>query len=1037
MALAPALEVGAAACAPARDAGAQPLPPLDEYHVRVFDADAGLPLGEVRGLAQTGDGYLYVAGGRGIVRFDGRDFRHVPLTGLPSDFVWSLYRDGLDRLWVRTAGGDIGYVERGRFRALPRPPVPVREFTETADGAVWLGSYGGLVRVRPEADEPYTHFTMADGLPSDTVGGVFDLPDDERVVVTAGGLAHVVGTGVASPYDVRFEPFGPPVRFGTHPSTQVRADAGGLWVEVEGSRVLRYHAGRFASYAAGAPEPDIHLDSLAWDAGRASVLPAALGGYVRDGIEDRLPAELSGLLVGRGLRTRDGTRWLVLREPGVRHVLAREHDGRFDRLPLREHLDFKQIAVLLEDHEGSLWVGTDRGLLQLSPRRVFALTRRQGLREGFTVPVLQTSDGAVWVGTWGGGLHRFTDGGLADHLTTANGLPNDQVRALFQAADGRLWVGMSGHIAAIRDAHVVARERVQGEARAFAETPDGRFWVGTARQLLVREGGAFVEHRPGFWHDRSIWALHAARDGSLWIGSERGLFRLAGDTLRAFGAGDGLRSPFVVAIHEEADGTLWFSTYGRGLHRWRDGRMAVVTTADGLHHDGVWRMLPDGAGGVWMSSDQGVWRVDHARLHAVADARERGEAPAALLAPLVFTRAEGMPSRECNRASPGGWRLADGRLVFNNLAGLVVIDPARATGAPSPPRTVLQAVEADGQPLPLAAPSAPRLPAGTKQLAFDFSALSFVAPEQNRFRYRMDGYDRDWVAGGTQPRASYTNLAPGRYVFRVQGASGASGWSDGAASYAFVIEPFVWQTWWFRLLVASSVVATLAGGYQYRVGRLLELQRVRLGIASDLHDDIGSSLSSIALMSEMLERRARPDAPERRQLRRINQAAAETMGALRDIIWLVDPAHDQLTALVERLRAIANDMLGGTEWTFESGDTAVARPLGMYLTRNVLLLYKEALHNVVRHARARRVTIMIGLRGGGLVLRVEDDGVGFAADRESAGYGLESMRRRARQAGGRLDVQSAPGRGTRLILSVPLNGRADGWRRRRRGGAVA
>lgn len=1017
------------ACAgAAHGLAAQPLPPLDEYQVRAFDADDGLLAADVTGLVQTSDGYLYVASGRGLVRYDGYGFERVPLPGARSNFVFQLYGDRQGRLWLVSKRRDLlGYYAGRRFHALPRAPVEITGFSQTADGAVWLGGNGGVLRVPPGRGPPtFTRLTTADGLPSDTVRGVFDLPDGERVAVTWGGLARVEADG-ARPGGVRFVPFGPHLaRLGN-----AGVDARGLWVDCHDRRlgdcVLRYQDGRFTRSGPAGDETLPPLGALA-RAQASDVLrherPGPATQRAPTAADDRARGDDHATAA---LRTRYGALWLVMTDRRAsRDYLARWRDGRLERVHLRSHLDFKDVNHLLEDHEGSLWVGTDRGLLQLVRRKVYALTRAAGLAEGFTVPVLQTRDGAVWVGTWGGGLHRFADGRLTRRYTVADGLPDHRIRALYEAADGTLWVGTSLGFAAIRDGRVVL-SRATEEVRAFAETPGAErragartLWVGTISRLLRRTPDGFVADRPEHWTRRGIWALHTARDGALWIGSEMGLFRLAGDSLRAFGEADGLHSAVVVSIHEEADGTLWFGTYEDGLYRYRDGRFAAVTTREGLHHDGVWRMLEDGRGGIWMSSDQGVFRVDRARLHDVADAVERGERPARPLTPLVFTEAEGMPNRESNRGSPGGWRLRDGRLVFNNLAGLVVIDPARAAERLPAAATVLQGVVTDGRPLDLTTREPPTLARGTKQLAFDFAALSFVAPEQNRYRYRLDGYDDAWVDAGTRRRASYTNLPPGHYTFRVQGANQTSGWSGTGAAFAFTVPPLLWQTWWLRALAAATLVALLVVAYRARVARLLEMERLRLRIASDLHDDVGSNLSSIALLSEMLQGHDRLDDLEQRQLQRINVAAEETIGALRDIIWLVDPRHDGLGDLVTRMRGVAGDLMNGTTWAFDVAAPVQPRPLGMTFMRNVLLIHKEALHNVARHARARRVTIRVSDEHGLFVLRIQDDGMGFDERAIRAGQGLASMRRRAQQVGGRLEIESAPRRGTRITFSARM-----------------
>jgi signal transduction histidine kinase len=308
-----------------------------------------------------------------------------------------------------------------------------------------------------------------------------------------------------------------------------------------------------------------------------------------------------------------------------------------------------------------------------------------------------------------------------------------------------------------------------------------------------------------------------------------------------------------------------------------------------------------------------------------------------------------------------------------------------------------------------------RMPPGPKQLAFEFTGLSCVAPGQIRYRYRLAGFDDEWNDAGTSRRASYTGLGPGRYTFRVEAGATGGEWGVHAGSLTFTIPPFVWQTWWFRAVVAATVITVLAAAYRYRVSHLLAVERLRLRIASDLHDSVGSNLSSIALLSEMLRERTGSAGLERRQLERITSAARETIGSLREIIWLVDPEHDNAADLVTRMRATANDLVQDVDLRFAAGDIG-RRRLEPLFVRHVFLLYKEALHNVTRHAGASRVAIEVGVDGDQLGLRVEDDGVGFDVTGSTGGHGLNSMRRRAADAGGTLEIDSAPGRGTRVMF---------------------
>ena len=647
----PVVALGASLAVPF-SLSAQALPPLDEYRIRVFGNADGLPSSDVRGVVQTRDHYLIVATALGLVRFDGHTFEPIPTPGLGLPH-W-MHRDRQDRIWIRSYGNRVGVLRGDTFRLLPdQPGYPsddnnvsaadlVRGMWLTRDGSIWFGGRRGMLRAAVAELDSFARFTVADGLPNDTVMGVFDIADD-RVVVTRSGLA-TIREDPARSSGLGFEPFGPPCRVVADPAVvagriRLTCDAG------QGYYLLDYADGRFTGpdpEAAAASWPPVEVSTrLEFEApGSPFLSPSDPGSATPDqepyfGNTVRLiglSAKSLGIplsdepLVGAIFDAANGTRWrTVYNADEPPHFLFRERAGVLQWIRLRRDHDFRGIPGLFEDHEGNLWVSTDRGLLELTERAAFALTTREGLADGFTTAILQTRDSALWIGTWGGGLQRFAGGRLAATYTTADGLPDLRVRSLYESRDGALWIGTYNGLAVMRDGRIIARYFSHDEVRAFAEA-DGRFLIATQNELLSLPPGSLDIARANSLMSGRFWALHAASDRTLWIGTEEGLFRLDDGRIGAVGEADGLNPAFVPMIHEDPDGVLWFSTYTAGLVRYRDGRFTWMTARDGLPADGIWAMVEDGRGGVWLSSNNGIARFDKAGLECVPQCTRTGRA---------------------------------------------------------------------------------------------------------------------------------------------------------------------------------------------------------------------------------------------------------------------------------------------------------------------------------------------------------------------------------------------------------------------------
>ena len=329
---------------------------------------------------------------------------------------------------------------------------------------------------------------------------------------------------------------------------------------------------------------------------------------------------------------------------------------------------------------------------------------------------------------------------------------------------------------------------------------------------------------------------------------------------------------------------------------------------------------------------------------------------------------------------------------------------------------VLEQVLVENEPVPLSAKI--RVPPGRGKIQVQYTALSLTAPEKVRFRVRLAGFDRDWVEMAGNRSARYTQVPPGRYDFRVRACNNDGVWNEAGAGVALDVAPFWWQTVWFRVGVVVLAAATGAGVIRMRQARRREIERLRVRLAADLHDELGSSLWSITLLSRMLQKDGQMGMEERRDVGEIHRIAQHSSSAIRDIVWLINPAYDTAQDLVLRMRDFARTMLRGVEHGLQCGSVDPSRKLPLDFRQNVLLLFKEAVTNIGKHAQASQVEILLHESAGNWQLTIHDNGVGFDPAGDSSGHGLKSLHQRTKRIGGELTIKSQPGGGTSVTLTV-------------------
>jgi two-component sensor histidine kinase/ligand-binding sensor domain-containing protein len=1011
--------LGLAACRPAADPAPAPAlapapppaldGPLDELLLDTWTLADGLPQNTVTALAQTDDGYLWLGTQEGAVRYNGHAFVRFDQTlwdaFAPSQVVERLTPDG-ERLLVGTLQGLVEIGPDGATRALPDTLGAMRilEVERGPDGALWVGTPEGLLRCGA-AD------CVRIGLPGDSLGRVQSLlvaADGGVWAGTEAGLLHVRPGAADAPPAVERIAEGLP-----DPSVLSLAEAqgGGIWAGTAAG-AARVRGGR-AEPQAGDGWPAGPIFALVED--RAGALWMGTDGQVvrvRDGRAEALGAAEGlpgGSRVGALAFDREGALWIGTDGGG----LARLHRGAFAAVtPQRGGLTAPHTLTVHEDPRGRLWAGTDDGALhQIGPDGAARVERT--FARG--VAAAASTGGTLWVGTLGNGLHARLGADRWRRLATADGLPSEVVTALHAGPSGALWAGTDGGVA-----------RLAGTPAAPEIT------------VLTRADGLPSD---------VVTTVLEARDGALWVGTYDGGLAVRRDGRWTVVGADVLGTPVVSALYEDDERTLWVGTFGGGLVRIPGGdvaRAARITPREGLFDVNVYQILDDGAGGLWMGSNQGVFRVAREALAAVAEGR------AGRVVSVAYDENDGLPSREINGGTqPAGWRAADGRLWFPTVAGLAVVDPASLRAARPAPPVVIEEVRVDGLPMALRPGEALRLPAGSDRLELDFAALALTDPSAVRYRYRLVGDEDDWSAPLDRRTASYTHLEPGDYTFRVVARNEDGVWNEQGAALRVTLLPFFWQTGWFWTLAALAGLALGTAGYRWRI-RTLTDQRRRLEAevaarTAELREALGEKevllrevyhrvKNNLQIIASLLSLQAAktPDAASQTTLREA-RARVVSMAGVHERLYQAD----RLAAL--DAGAYVRDV---AEEQFRSFNVAEGVRLDLRTEPGLLtpeqaiplgLITNELLSNALKHAfppgadgqpAAGVLRVHLRRADGRFHLAVEDDGPGVPPGVEpgsGTSLGLVLVRSLAARLGGDLHVgpaAHAPS-GARFELSFP------------------
>lgn len=972
----------------------------EQRALRAYTAADGLAHDRVASILADSRGFVWFGTANGLSRFDGSRFvNYGPADGLPDVTIGSFLELGDNGYLVATNGSGVGWY---RPRTAASPSSRFRMFEVTgADAAanrvnvlyrgrrrVWAGTDAGLYEVVVDGERlTFTRVELTTSERGDARVHVLCLAEDERETLWIGSA-----TGLT-----RLAPDGRAFHTAIQPSRGVDSVYAVL-LDRDGSAWIGHGSGLFFLHAA----PDV----------------APHGAPRHYTTRDGLPHDWIRAL----FRGADGSIWI-----GTVGGLARWHDGEF----ATAGLPTSSINALAGDAHGNLWMAVvSGGVRRLAAHGVTTFTTADGLSSSYVRGFVETRAGRLAVMARRDAALSFFNGSRFERVSprlppgiSPGGATSDVAFLEDSASDW--WISSGDGLARfigitdVRDlgrrppsAFYTVRDGLAGiDIWRMFEDSRGDIWIANRRPAAdsltrwERKTARFHRYGPasGLPPHSAIAAIAEDRLGQLWVGFwDGGAARLRAGRFEMLPA---TRHP-VLHWHVTRTGTLWGATLGRGLIRIDRPDAAVVEvvvsrTDEGLPGNRFVAIAEDLYGNLYAASTSGVTRID-ASSGAITQ----------------YTEEHGLPRSEVHTA----FRDRSGALWFGTDGGVSRLIPDRAPAQTSL-RPVIGGARVNGTPLPIsdlgAATAGPfTLDASQRNVEIDFIALGVSSA--SGLQYRLEGAEDDWTNAGGRRIVSYARLASGTYRFVVR-APRHDGWAD--ASIAFTIERPLWQRAWFLLAMCGLAGAALFAVHRARVTRLVAVERMRTRIASDLHDDIGTNLSQIAILGELLQRQT-ADHPARPSLARIADLSRESIDSLGDIVWSIDPDKDHLSSLSPRMRRLASDLLSPRQiaFTFDvHGDPD--RHVPAEIRRSVFLAFKETLNNLVRHAQCRSSRIEVRLADGRLSFSVHDDGCGFDTGR-APGHGLSSLRRRADALGGSVSVTSSPGGGTSVVMSVPVRSRS-------------
>jgi two-component system sensor histidine kinase ChiS len=1021
---------------------------ISDYKIEHLSIEQGLSQNTVRSILQDSKGFIWFATEDGLNRYDGyklKVYRHNELdsNSISDNFIWTLFEDKTGEIWIGTNSGGLNKLDRENERFIqyqydPNNPHSIsnnniRTIFEDNDGLLWVGTEGGGLNIFDRENNSFIRINNSPPF-GGPINNIFDIISNGDGVLWLGtdrGLVkYVKSKNQFMDYAIT-----PSALNNSNNIINVfyKDKSGIIWIGTEaGLYQFNTKTNKFNKYI-----PSVEKYSI--------ITNNEINCIVKD--------KSGGLWIGSG-------------GSGILSIKGNSLEALSHSSSNTSSLSSDHITAIAEDNTGILWVGTTEGGVNKIDRKANKFVHYKhdpfnsnSLSYSTIRSIFQDKDGILWIGTLEGGLNRL-DRSTNEYKhykynpRNPSSLSDNTVTSIFRTKKGELWIGTWG--GGLEKAEfnkskteIIGFKHFKNNSadntsissniiQAIYEDSKDRLWIGTGLGLDLFDcrNNSFTHFNYRFNNPNSISdnkiqsnCIYEDRSGNLWIGTWNGLNKLVlnnrDDTSIDYSKlifkrfysepnnPNSLSNSRILSIYEDEKKVLWIGTYGGGLNKivfnGKNGGMIIkrFTEKDGLSNDIIYGILGDDDGNLWLSTNNGLSKFKISTENF-----------------QNYFEGDGLQSNQfywgaCCKG-------INGELFFGGINGFNSFFPSKLKYNSNIPPIYFTDFQISNKSISVNEKNSPlkksieytkeiTLDYDKNVLTFEFVALDYSNPHENKYSYIMENFDKDWVFAGRRNFATYTNLDPGEYVFRVIGSNNDGIWNKSGSSIKLIIDPPVWRTWWFILLSVIIIGGTIFYFIQMHVKDLLAVERVRIKLAADLHDNIGSSLTEISILSEIISGKLNSANVEvLKSLRMISDNSRKLIDKMSDIVWLVNPNRDSLYDLIIRLEDAYSEILAYKNISIRSQNLQSLQKISLSVEKrqNLYLIFKEAINNSVTHSNCSEILLDANVKGKILEMTLKDNGEGFIQSCSSQGNGLENMSRRAKTIGGSLNISSSQNEGT-------------------------